>query len=97
MNEGFIYIGKLAYNYPNPFMASQGTTFRYVTNEKVESMEVRIFNTGGVPIDVVNGSGSNEVKWQNLSLRRGIYVYVMEVVLEGDRKDHCKGVLEVMK
>jgi hypothetical protein len=97
VNEGFIYIGKFAYNYPNPFRASQGTTFRYMTNEKVESMEVRIFNTGGVPIDAVSGSGSNEVKWLNSSLRKGIYVYVMEIVLDGGRKDHYKGVLEVIK
>jgi N-acetylneuraminic acid mutarotase len=93
--KGFIYIGKKAYNYPNPFRASQGTTFRYVSKEKAESLEVRIFNTGGVPIDVVSGSGSNEVKWQNASLRNGIYVYVMEVVLEGGKKEHHKGVLEV--
>jgi hypothetical protein len=93
--KGFIYIGKKAYNYPNPFRASQGTTFRYMSKEKVASMEVRIFNTGGVPIDVVSGSGSNEVKWQNASLRKGIYVYVMEIVLEGGRKEHHKGVLEV--
>jgi N-acetylneuraminic acid mutarotase len=97
VNEGFLYIGKFAYNYPNPFKASQGTTFRYLTNEKVESIEVRVFNTGGVPIDAVVGNGSNEVKWQNSSLRRGIYVYIMEVMLEGNRKDHYKGVLEVTK
>ncbi|MCX6011838.1 MAG: IPT/TIG domain-containing protein, partial [Chloroflexi bacterium] len=53
ISNSFIYIGKKAYNYPNPFRASQGTTFRYVSKDKVSSMEVRIFNTGGVPIDIV--------------------------------------------
>ena len=42
--QGFEMIGELAYNYPNPFRSSQGTTSRHTTNEPVQEMIVRIFN-----------------------------------------------------
>jgi len=49
----------------------------------------------GLPIDVVYGEGTNEIRWQNPSLRRGIYVYVMEVVMQNGKKGAYRGVLEV--
>jgi hypothetical protein len=60
--KGFISVGELAYNYPNPFRAEQGTTFRYVTNEKVELIKVQIFNLAGKPVGVVGRYGANEVR-----------------------------------
>jgi len=66
-----------------------------VSDDKLSSMKVRIFNTAGIPIDVVYGEGTNEVRWQNPSLRRGIYVYVMEVVMQNGKKGAYRGVLEV--
>ncbi len=70
MSKGFISVGEVAYNYPNPFRASQGTTFRYVTDKPVRSITVKIFNLAGVPIDVVQQMDSNEVKWYNQYLRK---------------------------
>jgi len=92
----FISVGEVAYNYPNPFRASQGTTFRYVTNDAVESIKVKIFNLAGVPIDVVEQMDSNEVKWHNTEVHAGIYVYLMEVELE-DGKKQFRSMLEVYK
>ena len=93
--RGFETIGELAYNYPNPFRPSQGTTFRYVTNERVQEMIVRIFNLNGEPIDTVHGSGSSEVRWFNSDLRIGLYVYLMEVKLESGQTRAFKRMLEV--
>ena len=93
--EGFLTIGSLAYNYPNPFRPSQGTTFRYVTNELVQEIIVRIFNLNGEPIDTVHGSGSSEVRWFNSDLRIGLYVYLMEVKLESGQTRAFKRLLEV--
>ncbi|MBM3235315.1 hypothetical protein FJZ31_03340 [Candidatus Poribacteria bacterium] len=73
--QGFTAVGELVYNFPNPFRAEQGTTFRYVTNEKVELIKVQIFNLAGVPIGVVGRSGSNEVRWYDPSVHAGLYVY----------------------
>jgi len=90
-------VGELAYNYPNPFTASQGTTFRYVTNESVQSITVRIFNLAGVPIDIIHAEGTNEVKWQNNEINVGMYVYDMEVKLSDSSEKHLKSMLEVRK
>ena len=95
--RGFISVGELVYNYPNPFMASQGTTFRYVTNDSVQSMTVRIFNLGGVPIDIVHQTDSNEVKWQNGEVHAGMYIYEMEVTLSDGSGKHFKSMMEVRK
>ena len=78
-SKDFISLGEMAYNYPNPFRASQGTTFRYVTDDPVQSITVKIFNLAGVPIDVVQQLDSNEVKWQNTEVHVGLYVYLLEV------------------
>ena len=94
-SKGFETIGELAYNYPNPFRSSHGTTFRYVTNEPVQEMIVRIFNLNGEPIDTVHGSGSSEVRWFNSDLRIGLYVYLMEVKLEAGSTRAFKRMLEV--
>ena len=95
LSEGFETIGELAYNYPNPFRPSHGTTFRYVTNEPVQEMIVRIFNLNGEPIDTVHGSGSSEVRWFNSDLRIGLYLYLMEVELESGQTRAFKRMLEV--
>ena len=95
--KGFISVGELAYNYPNPFRAEQGTTFRYVSNEQVELIKVQIFNMKGVPIGVVGQRGSNEVRWYNASVHAGLYVYRMDVTLEGGKVRTFKRALEVYK
>ena len=96
-DKGFIFVGEVAYNYPNPFRAEQGTTFRYVTNERVELITVKIFNLRGVPIGVVGQAGSNEVRWYDASVHAGLYVYLMEVKLENGDVKQFKRMLEVYK
>lgn len=95
--RGFITVGELAYNYPNPFRASQGTTFRYVSNESVDSITVKIFNLAGVPIDIVRQDNSYEVRWQDSQIHEGMYLYVMEVNLGNGGKKQFKKTLEVYK
>jgi len=95
--KGFISVGELAYNYPNPFRVKQGTTFRYVTNEGVELITVKIFNLAGVPIGVVGQSGSNEVRWYDASVHAGLYVYLMEVRLDNGDVKQFRRMLEVYK
>jgi len=97
MSKGFISVGEVAYNYPNPFRASQGTTFRYVTGDPVQSITVKIFNLAGVPIDVIQQTDSNEVKWHNAKVRAGLYVYLMEIELEDGKMKQFRSVLEVYK
>jgi len=97
MSKGFISVGEVAYNYPNPFRASQGTTFRYVTGDPVQSITVKIFNLAGVPIDVVQQTDSNEVKWHNAEVHAGLYVYLMEIELESGKMKQFRSVLEVRK
>ena len=95
MTRGFISVGEVAYNYPNPFRASQGTTFRYVTNDPVQSITVKIFNMAGVPVDVIQQVDSNEVRWQNGDVYAGIYMYLMEIEFSNRNVKHFRGVLEV--
>jgi hypothetical protein len=97
IREAFVSVGELVYNYPNPFLASEGTTFRYVTNQRVEVITVRIFNLRGVPIGIVQGTGSNEVRWHNPSVHVGIYVYLLEARLEDGQVKKFKDVLEVYR
>ncbi len=97
MSKGFISVGEVAYNYPNPFRASQGTTFRYVTDKPVRSITVKIFNLAGVPIDVVQQVDSNEVKWYNNEVHAGLYVYLMEVELGDGKVKQFRNVLEVYR
>jgi hypothetical protein len=97
MREAFVSVGELVYNYPNPFRASEGTTFRYVTNQYVEVTTVRIFNLRGVPIGIVRGTDSNEVRWHNPSVHPGLYVYLLEARIEGDKVRRFKNMLEVRK
>ena len=94
---GFISVGQVVYNYPNPFQAWEGTTFRCVTNEPVYSVKVRIFNMSGAPVDVVQGVGSNEVKWVNDGVHAGLYIYLMEVKVEDGETRQYKNVMEVYK
>jgi hypothetical protein len=93
--KGFISVGELVYNFPNPFRASRGTTFRYVTNERVEFIKVQIFNLAGMPVGVVSRSGGNEVRWQDASVHAGLYVYRMDVTLENGEVKKFKRMLEV--
>ena len=97
MIKGFISVGEMAYNYPNPFRASQGTTFRYVTDDPVQSITVKIFNLAGVPIDVVQQMDSNEVKWHNTDVHAGLYIYLMEVELENSEMRQFRNVLEIYR
>ena len=96
-DKGFISVGEVAYNYPNPFRAEQGTTFRYVTNERIDLIKVQIFNLRGVPVGVVGQSGSNEVRWYDASVHVGLYVYLMEVKLENGDVKQFRRMLEVYK
>jgi len=96
-HKGFLSVGEVAYNYPNPFSASQGTTFRYVTNDRVDLIKVQIFNLGGKPVGVVGQSGSNEVRWYDASVHVGLYVYLMEVKLDDGKVKKFKRMLEVYK
>ena len=84
-------IGELAYNFPDSFCPSRGTTFRYVTNERVQEIIVRIFNLNGEPIDTVHGSRLSEVRWFNSDLRIGL---LMEVKLESGQTRAFKRLLE---
>jgi len=97
MREAFVSVGELVYNYPNPFRASEGTTFRYVTNARVDVITVRIFNLRGVPIGIVRGTGSNEVRWYKPDVHVGIYVYLLEARLEDGQVRKFKNMLEVCK
>ena len=94
---GFISVGEIVYNYPNPFRASEGTTFRYVTDKSVQSVTVRVFNMAGVPIDIVRQVGSNEVRWYNDEVHAGLYIYLMEVVFDDGKVRQFKNMLEVYK
>ena len=77
----FLSVSETVYNYPNPFRASQGTTFRYVANEEVKEIKVQIFNLNGEPIGLLRQNGGGEIKWYNPDLNFGLYVYQMEVKL----------------
>ena len=73
------------------------STFRYVTDDPVQSITVKIFNLAGVPIDVVQQMDSNEVKWHNTEVRVGLHVYLMEVELENGSMKQFRNTLEVYK
>jgi len=95
--RGFVSVGELVYNYPNPFRASQGTTFRYVTRDPVLSVTVKIFNMRGRPIGAARQVGSNEVKWVDPDVYAGLYIYILEAELEGGRRKQVKNVMEVVE
>jgi hypothetical protein len=97
MREAFLSVGELVYNYPNPFLASEGTTFRYVTNQRVEVITVKIFNLRGAPIGIAQGTDSNEVRWHNPAVHPGLYVYLLEARIEGGKVRRFKNMLEVRK
>ena len=77
----FLSVSETVYNYPNPFRASQETTFRYVANEEVKEIKVQIFNLNGEPVGLLRQNGGGEIKWYNPDLNFGLYVYQMEVKL----------------
>ena len=88
-----------AYNYPNPFSASRGTTFRYVTNDKIKQMTVTIYNLAGLIIDILQGTNT-ELKWENekvRSLNPGLYVAVIEIELPNKTRKIQKRILEVYR
>jgi len=58
---------------------------------------VKIFNLRGVPIGVVGRNGSNKVRWHDSKVHAGLYVYLMEVKLEGGKVRRFKRALEVYK
>jgi hypothetical protein len=97
MPGGYVSVGEVVYNYPNPFHASQGTTFRYVTKDPVLSVTVKIFNMRGRPIGAARQMGSNEVKWVDPDVYAGLYIYILEAELEGGRKRQVKNVMEVIE
>jgi len=94
---GFMASGIMVYNYPNPFRASQGTTFRCVTNAEVDPITVRIFNLAGVPIGIAHQEGSKEAKWQKSEVHAGMYVYDMEVKMSDGSIKHYKSIMEVCR
>jgi N-acetylneuraminic acid mutarotase len=94
---GFVSVGEVAYNYPNPFHASQGTTFRYVTKDPVLSVTVKIFNMRGRPIGAARQLGSNEVKWVDPDVYAGLYIYLLEAELEGGKRKQVRNVMEVVE
>jgi N-acetylneuraminic acid mutarotase len=94
---GYVSVGELVYNYPNPFLASQGTTFRYVTKDQVLSVTVKIFNMRGRPIGAARQIGSNEVKWVDPDVYAGLYIYILEVELEDGKRKQVRNVMEVIE
>ena len=92
---GFLSVSETAYNYPNPFRAAQGTTFRYVANAAVKEIKVHIFNLSGEPIGLLRQNGSSEIKWHNPGLNFGLYVYQMEVELETGQTRTFQKLLQV--
>ncbi len=94
---GFVSVGEVAYNFPNPFHASQGTTFRFVTRDPVLSVTVKIFNMRGRPIGAARQLGSNEVKWCDPDVHAGLYIYILEVELEGGKRKQVRNVMEVIE
>ncbi len=97
MPGGYVSAGELVYNYPNPFHASQGTTFRYVTKDPVLSVTVMIFNMRGRPIGAARQLGSNEVKWCDPSVHAGLYIYILEAEFEGGKRKQVRNVMEVIE
>jgi len=95
--EAFVSVGETVYNFPNPFRASQGTTFRYMTRQQVQYMTIKIFNLSGSPVDVVEQTGSNEVKWHNSKVHIGLYVYLVEAELANGERKQFRSMLEVYK
>ena len=81
-SAAFLSVSEKVYNYPNPFVGLQGTTFRYVTNEDVREVKVKIYNLNGEPITILKREGNGEIKWSSSNLNFGVYIYQMEVKLE---------------
>jgi hypothetical protein len=94
---GYVSAGEVAYNYPNPFYASQGTTFRFVTKDPVLSVTVKIFNLRGRPIGAARQLGSNEVKWVDPDVHAGLYIYILEAEMADGRKRRVRNVMEVIE
>jgi len=95
--RAFITVGEIVYNFPNPFRASRGTTFRYMTRHQVQYMTIKIFNLSGSPVDALETTGSNEVKWLNPRVHIGLYVYLVEAELENGERRQFRSMLEVQK
>ena len=91
----FLSVSETVYNYPNPFRASQGTTFRYVANEEVKEIKVQIFNLNGEPIGLLRQNGGGEIKWHKSDLNFGLYVYHMQVELETGQTRTFQKLLQV--
>ena len=81
-SSAFVSVSETVYNYPNPFFSSEGTTFRYVTNEEVQRIKVEIYNLNGEPIAILSREGNGEIRWQSADLNFGLYVYRMDVELK---------------
>jgi N-acetylneuraminic acid mutarotase len=97
MPGGYVSAGEVVYNYPNPFHASQGTTFRYVTKDPVLSVTVKIFNLRGRPIGAARQVGSDEVKWVDPDVYAGLYIYILEAEFEGGKRKQVRNVMEVVE
>ena len=91
----FLFVSETVYNYPNPFRASQGTTFRYVSNEEVKEIRIQIFNLNGDPVGLLAQSGNSEIKWNNPNLNFGLYVYHMQVELNNGQTRIFQKLLQV--
>jgi hypothetical protein len=97
MPGGYVSAGEVAYNYPNPFHASRGTTFRFVTKDPVLSVTVKIFNLRGRPIGAARQMGSNEVKWCDPDVHAGLYIYILEAEMADGKKRRVRNVMEVIE
>jgi hypothetical protein len=95
VKRGFQALGELVYNYPNPFLAADGTTFRYATKESVLELTIRIFNLDGSPVGTASGFNTREVRWVEPGLQIGLYAWVMEVKLENGQVRRFQRQLEV--
>ena len=88
-----------AYNFPNPFSVTEGTTFRYITTEKIVRMKVSVYTLAGFLVDVLQ-SQNTEFKWDNdrvRDLNAGLYVSVIEIEFPDGHKVSQQRLLEVYR
>ena len=88
-----------AYNFPNPFSAAEGTTFRYMTTKTIVQMKVSVYTLAGFVVDALQSTKA-EFKWDNErvhNLNAGLYVSVIEVEFSDGHKVSQQRLLEVYR
>ena len=93
--EGFHAVGEVAYNYPNPVPRGSDTTFRYVTNRPVRVMMVTVFNLDGQLIARFDERNRTEIRWPNVTINMGLYIYLMEIEFTDDTSARVQRLLEM--